>query len=312
MVVPYLSYFKLKEEPFNTTANPRFFFLSPIHSIALGKTEFTVDAKKGLAIVFGDTGTGKSTLARLLHQKFLDKEYTSILLTNPNYPTTNSLLRTIIQEFQLPKTAKSYKDNLDIFKMFLYTEAVEKHKNIVLIIDEAQTLRLPLLELLRQLINFETNDQKLLQLVLFPQEEFRSKLTHPMARNFRSRVSMASTLEKMGLSEISEMIDFRWRVASGNQDHPFTPEALSSIYLHSEGIPREACIIADNSLLLAFLQKKAAIEKDLVEVAAKDRKDNIGSAGRSETKPHLQKKGKTQKTKVEETVTAGQEVATNG
>jgi general secretion pathway protein A len=150
MVVPYLTYFKLKEEPFNTTANPRFFFLSPIHSIALGKTEFTVDAKKGLAIVFGDTGTGKSTLARLLHQKFLDKEYTSILLTNPNYPTTNSLLRTIIQEFQLPKTAKSYKDNLDIFKHFLYTEAVEKGKNIVLIIDEAQTLRLPLLDALCQ------------------------------------------------------------------------------------------------------------------------------------------------------------------
>jgi general secretion pathway protein A len=283
MVVPYLSYFKLKEEPFNTTANPRFFFLSPIHSVALGKTEFTVDAKKGLAIVFGDTGTGKSTLARLLHQKFLDKKYTSVLLTNPNYPTTNSLLRTIIQEFQLPKTAKSYKDNLDIFKMFLYTEAVEKGKNIVLIIDEAQTLRLPLLELLRQLINFETNDQKLLQLVLFPQEEFRAKLTHPMARNFRSRIAMASSLDKMGVPEILEMIDFRWRVASGNQAHPFTPEALESIYLHSEGIPREACIIADNSLLLAFLQKKQLIERDLVDVAAKDRTDNIGSMKKPET-----------------------------
>jgi general secretion pathway protein A len=285
MVVPYLPYFKLKEEPFNTTANPRFFFLSPIHSIALGKTEFTVDARKGLTIVFGDTGFGKSTLARLLHQKFLDKGYISVLLTNPSYPTTNSLLRTIIQEFQLPKTSKSYKDNLDIFKAFLYTEAVEKKKNVVLIIDEAQTLRLPLLELLRQLINFETNDQKLLQLVLFPQEEFRNKLTHPMARNFRSRVSMASTLEKMGHDEITQMIDFRWRVASGNQTHPFTPEALQSIYFHSEGIPREACILADNSLLLAFLQKKQSIEKDIVEIAAKDRVDNIGSAKKSEHKP---------------------------
>src|ERR687886_2635555 len=271
MPVPYLTYFDLKEEPFSTVPNPRYFYLTPIHSTALGKTEFTVDAKKGLTIVFGDTGTGKSTLARLLHQKFLDKGYTSVLLTNPNYPTTNSLLRTIIQEFQLPKTSKAYKDNLDIFKMFLYTEAVEKKKNIVLIIDEAQTLRLPLLELLRQLINFETNDQKLLQLVLFPQEEFRSKLTHPMARNFRSRISMASSLDKMGIPEISEMIDFRWRVASGNQQHPFTPEAIESISLHSEGIPREACIIADNSLLLAFLQKKQVIDKDIVEIAAKDR-----------------------------------------
>src|SRR5437588_10288862 len=167
MGVPYLPFFNLKEEPFSTVPNPRFLFLSPIHSTALGKTEFTVESKKGLTIVFGDTGTGKSSLARLLHQKFLDKNFVSVLLTNPSYPTTNALLRTIIQEFQLPKTARSYKDNLDIFKMYLYTEAVEKHKNIVLIIDEAQTLRLPLLELLRQLINFETNDQKLLQLVLF-------------------------------------------------------------------------------------------------------------------------------------------------
>src|ERR671933_1430739 len=277
MVVPYLPFFKLKEEPFNTTANPRFFFLSPIHSIALGKTEFTIDAKKGMAIVFGDTGTGKSTLARLLHQKFLDKDYTSVLLTNPNYPTTNSLLRTIIQEFQLPKTSKSYKDNIDIFKMFLYAEAVEKAKTIVLIIDEAQTLRLPLLELLRQLINFETNDQKLLQLVLFPQEEFRTKLIHPMARNFRSRIHMASTLEKMSSHEVTQMIDFRWRVASGNQDHPFEPEALHSIYLHSEGIPREACVLADNALLLAFLQKKQRITKDIADLAAQDRLDNIGS-----------------------------------
>jgi general secretion pathway protein A len=287
MVVPYLPYFKLKEEPFNTTANPRFFFLSPIHSVALGKTEFTVDAKKGMAIVFGDTGTGKSTLARLLHQKFLDKNYTSVLLTNPNYPTTNSLLRTIIQEFQLPKTSKSYKDNIDIFKMFLYTEAVEKGKTIVLIIDEAQTLRLPLLELLRQLINFETNDQKLLQLVLFPQEEFRRKLTHPMARNFRSRISMASTPDKMGPDEVTQMIDFRWRVASGNQDHPFEPEALQSIYLHSAGIPREACVLADNSLTLAYLQKKQRISQDIAEFAAKDRIENIGSM----EKP-VSKKGK--------------------
>src|SRR5436190_5783119 len=160
MPVPYLSYFNLKEEPFTTTANPRFFYQSPIHSIALGKTEFTVDAKKGMAIVFGDTGYGKSTLARLLHGKFKEKGYVSVLLTNPSYPTPNSLLRTIIQEFQLPKTSKAYKENIDIFKLFLYQEAIEKGKTISLIIDEAQTLRLPLLELLRQLINFETNEMK--------------------------------------------------------------------------------------------------------------------------------------------------------
>lgn len=277
MGVPYLPYFNLKEEPFSTVPNPRFLFLSPIHSTALGKTEFTVQAKKGLTIVFGDTGTGKSSLARLLHQKFLDQQFNSVLLTNPSYPTTNALLRTIVQEFALPKTAKSYKDNLDIFKMFLYGEAVERGRTVVLIIDEAQTLRLPLLELMRQLINFETNEMKLLQLVLFAQDELRAKLMHPMARNFRSRVAMASTLDKIGVEELRQMVDFRWRVASGNKDHPFAPDAIDALFVHSGGTPREACIIADNALLLAFLSGERTVTKALVETAATERVTNIGT-----------------------------------
>jgi general secretion pathway protein A len=276
MAVPYLTYFNLKEEPFNTTANPRFFYQSPIHAMALGKTEFTVDAKKGLTIVFGDTGYGKSTLARLLHGKFLEKGYISVLITNPNYPTTNSLLRTIIQEFQLPKTSKAFKENLDIFKEYLFQQAVINNKTIVLIIDEAQTLRIPLLELLRQIINYETNDMKLLQLVLFSQEQLRTKLTHPLARNFRSRIALASTLEAMGQKEHAEMIDFRWRVASGNQEHPFTPEAMEAIYVYSKGMPREACIIADNSLLAAYLSDKKSVDKEIVVAAFRDRVENIG------------------------------------
>ena len=285
MAVPYLTYFDLKEEPFSTTANPRFFYQSPIHAMALGKTEFTVDANKGLAIVFGDTGYGKSTLARLLHGKFKDKGYVSVLITNPNYPTTNSLLRTIIQEFQLPKTSKAFKENLDIFKEYLFQQAVVNNKTIVLIIDEAQTLRIPLLELLRQIINYETNDMKLLQLVLFSQEQLRAKLTHPLARNLRSRIALASTLEAMGQKEHAEMIDFRWRVASGNQQHPFTPEALAAIYVHSKGMPREACIIADNALLAAYLTGKKIVDKDLVDAAFKDRVENIGEIKLAVGKP---------------------------
>src|SRR5215210_4413021 len=99
MELPYLAYFKLTEEPFSTVPSPRYFFLTTTHSTALEKTAYVVGAKKGLATVFGDTGTGKSSLARLLHQKFLDNGFTSILLTNPNYPTQNSLLRSIAQEF---------------------------------------------------------------------------------------------------------------------------------------------------------------------------------------------------------------------
>src|SRR5215218_10988904 len=118
MESPYLKFFGLTEEPFSTVPSPRYFFLTSVHATALEKTVYVVGAKKGLVSVFGDTGTGKSSLARLLHQKFLDQGWISVLLTNPNYPTQNSLLRTIAQEFGTEKTDKSFKGMLDIFKAF--------------------------------------------------------------------------------------------------------------------------------------------------------------------------------------------------
>lgn len=275
MELPYLSYFNLKEEPFSTVPSPRYLFLTPVHATALAKAEFVVETKKGLAVVFGDTGTGKSSLARLLHQKFLDRGMRCALVTNPNYPGPYSLLRTICQEFGVPRLARSYKDMLDVFKGFLLDEAITNEKTVVLMIDEAQTLRLPLIELLRQLINFETNSQKLLQLVLFSQEELRAKLTHSRARNFRSRIVMASTLDKLGPRDLAQMVDFRWRVASGGEEHPFEPTAIEKLYEHSHGTPREATILADNALLLAYLQKQKRVTAEIVNAAAKERRINL-------------------------------------
>lgn len=227
MELPYLKYFGLKEEPFSTVPSPRYFFLTSVHSTALEKTAYVVGAKKGLSVVFGDTGTGKSSLARLLHQKFLDAGFVSSLLVNPNYPTPNSLLRTIAQELGTPQTSKSFKGMLDLLKEHLFNRAMVDGQTVVLIIDEAQTLRPPLLELLRQLMNYETNEMKLLQLVLFAQEELRNTLAKPRLANVRSRIVMASTLEPLSLDELQAMVKFRWEVASGGQPHPFEPKAIA-------------------------------------------------------------------------------------
>src|SRR5919204_5092117 len=108
MELPYLKFYGLKEEPFSTVPSPRYLFLTDVHATALEKTSYVVGAKKGLATVFGDTGTGKSSLARLLHQKFLDAGFVSVLLTNPNYPTPYSLLRAITQEFGMPPAGNSF------------------------------------------------------------------------------------------------------------------------------------------------------------------------------------------------------------
>lgn len=275
MELPYLKFFALKEEPFSTVPSPRYFFLTSVHSTALEKTAYVVGARKGLSVVFGDTGTGKSSLARLLHQKFLDSGFLSSLLINPNYPTPNSLLRTIAQELGTPQTSRSFKGTLDRFKQHLWNRAAVEQKTVVLIIDEAQTLTPPLLELLRQLINYETNDMKLLQLVLFAQDELRNTLARPRLRNFRSRITMASTLEPLSLAELQAMLKFRWEVASGGAAHPFAEEAVEAIFEHSDGMPREANILADNTLLLAFHKRQRRISRELVTEVAADRRENL-------------------------------------
>ncbi len=275
MDLPYLTYFDLQEEPFSTVPSPRYLFLTPMHATALKKTQFIVEARKGLTVIFGETGMGKSSLARYLHQDFLDRTYNSVLLTNPNYPTPNALLRTIIQEFRLPRTARSYKDNLDLFKAYLFEQAIEQGRTVVLIIDEAQTLRFPSLELLRQLINYETNEQKLLQMVLFAQEELRAKLAHPRGKSIRSRVAMASTLDRLGPDEMGSLIDFRWRVASAGGQHPFEEAAITSLLRHSQGVPREINILADNSLLLSFLRGLKTVTAEIVNEAARERRETL-------------------------------------
>jgi general secretion pathway protein A len=272
MELPYLKYYDLKEEPFSTVPSPRYLFLTDVHATALEKTSYVVGAKKGLAAVFGDTGTGKSSLARLLHQKFLDQGFVSVLLTNPNYPTPYGLLRSIAQEFGTPRTDKSFKGMLDVFKAYLLDQALDQGKTVVLIIDEAQTMGFAQLELLRQLINVETNDQKLLQVVLFAQEELRGKLAHARARNLRSRIVLASTLERLGASEVANMLTFRWQVASGGGQHPFSDDALQALFERSAGVPREATILADNALLLAFMRGKPHVDRAVVEDAFADRR----------------------------------------
>jgi general secretion pathway protein A len=267
----YMQHFHLSEKPFSTSPDPRFFYLSSQHREAIAKAEYAVTEKLGLAVVYGDIGTGKTTVSRLLLQKFRDEyKFNAAILTHPSYPTENQLLRAICQEFRIGRSAKAKLDLLNIFQAYLIDQWKQEQTSVI-IIDEAQTMKPPLLELLRQLLNFETNTEKLIQVVLFGQNELRERLDRK--RNLKSRVAMYGALTTLTPEDAKAMLAFRYQIAGGDA-LPFTPQAFDAIYRYTSGVPRGACIMCDNALLKAFLKGITTVSQEIIDEVHNELGDN--------------------------------------
>lgn len=253
----------LAEAPFSLSPDPRFFFLSAQHKTALAKITYTAEQRQGLSVVYGDVGVGKTTIARRIYQNYNDNsQYEAAYLPMPIFPSEFQFLKAICSEFGLaPKRSKYAQiEHLNSHLIDVWKQG----QNAVLIIDEAQALVGQQFELIRQLLNFESNSQKLIQVILIGQNELRNKLR--LKKSLRSRIATRSTVEPLDMLDTRDMINFRVMVA-GRTEPLFTDDAIQIIYNYSHGMPRDICALGLNVLPLALIQNARLIDADLTRQA---------------------------------------------
>jgi len=253
----------LAEAPFSLSPDPRFFFLSGQHKTALAKITYTTEQRQGLSVVYGDVGVGKTTIARRIYQIYNDNnDYEASYLPMPIFPSEFQLLKAICSEFGLSPKRSKYAQ-IELLNAHLI-DIWRQGQNALLIIDEAQALVGQQFELIRQLLNFESNTQKLIQIIMIGQNELRNKLR--LKKPLRSRIATRSTIEPLDLRDTRDMINFRVMVA-GRTDPLFTDDAIQVIYDYSRGMPRDICSLGLNVLPLALLNHEDIIDADLVQQA---------------------------------------------
>jgi general secretion pathway protein A len=262
----YKDHFGLADLPFSISPDPRFLYLTPQHSEALAKAQYIVEQRGGLAVIYGDVGHGKTTIARRLHQVFRENPAVNVaLLITPDLKTDSALLRSIMAEFGVAPR-RSHALSLAAFQEFALN-AYSENKTIVLMIDEAQQMTPKMMELMRVFLNFETDTEKFIQVLLFGQNELATTLDKMPA--IKSRVAMFGALTNLTRKDMEAMIEYRWKAAGGDK-HPFSAEALDAMYDLTKGRPRDVNKLANESLMRAYSENSNDVTPDMVRTAAKD------------------------------------------
>ena len=263
----YNDYYGFTQAPFNLTPDPRFLFLSDKHREAVNYLLFGLYNRKGFMQLTGEVGAGKTTICRYLLQQ-LDERYKTALILNPCM-TSLQLTRTILEEFGVKTTKKDRNAYLQALNEFLL-DLVANGQDAVLIIDEAQDLTLELLEQVRLLSNLETDEHKLLQIVLIGQPELRDKLNDPRLRQLRQRITVRYHLRPLTRREMHEYIQRRIHIAGGNGRPCFSPMALRRLYRYSGGVPRLINAACDMTLLAGYVTQSEYLTYRLVRRAIRD------------------------------------------
>ena len=265
----YQEFFGLRELPFDLSPDPRYLYLTARHSEALANLQYGISARKGLTLLIGEAGTGKTTLVRAALESKACRSARALYLNNPTL-TRSEFMEFLADGFGLGSDAAGSKAIL--LKQLERELLGRRQRGVItaLVIDEAQSLPYELLEEIRLLANIETNTEKLLPLVLAGQPELADRLNEPSLRQLKQRVALRCSLGSLTREETSAYITGRIRHAGGERAQLFTPEAVDVIYQHSRGVPRTISVICDNSLVSGFALQQKPVGVTLVQEVCRD------------------------------------------
>lgn len=278
-------FFGLRENCFAPSPNPRYLYLTDQTNACLFKCKFVVEERQGLSVIIGKIGYGKTSVLRELVNGYIDDpEYKIAMLPNGSFPSEMQLAKAISDELGLPSRRSLLAQIREIrdYAMSVYAEG----GNLLLIIDEAQNLKGGQFDFLRELLNFESNEAKTIQIVIAGQPEIETKLATKPA--LVSRIILTNYLDTFTYEDMANALDHRVRVAGGTSMRDIFDElAFKALYLASRGVPREIMKLANAALLLASINQMKPISEELIKVAAENILTSEQKANEQQETPEL-------------------------
>ena len=264
----YQQFFGFRERPFDLTPNTRFLVMTESHREALSNLEYGIAARKGITLLLGEAGCGKTTLIRAAIERQPERVH-CVHLTNPAL-TRHEFVETLATRLGLSPEARVSKATMLRELEDLLRLRRQADETTVIVIDEAQSLSNDLLEEIRLLANIETADDKLVSLILAGQPELAVQLDQGALRQLKQRIALRCELRPLTVPETLAYLAGRVRAAGGVASRIFTREAAASLHQHSGGIPRVLNVLADNALLAAFAKHSAQVTSQIVADVARD------------------------------------------
>jgi len=254
----------LKEDPFRISPDPRFFYHTKEHDDVLQRLYLSIEKKNGLNVIYGDYGTGKSTMAEILQRHYGGSDDCVVAkMATAKAKSEYQFYQLILNAFNIKNIARSTLASRTALETFSFEKNMGEDKTVILLIDEGEALTPMNIDILRTLLNFEAPDQKFLQMVIFGQMELLPKVRR--RRNFVDRISLSYVLNPLNINEMREMIEFRLGVAGWNGKELFVEETYETIHEHTKGFPRQVVRLCGMSLETCIMNGDSVVAKDVVE-----------------------------------------------